>query len=147
MLRIFFTVFILGLVFGLDSHWGLYNEHQISLNKVIIKINDNIAPKLGLEDPLSINDINLEGFDNYNNFNTLKPLFRNYNSFNSNHYKYDLHQYYILSFIEPENNVLTVANKLQLLNFIDKVEFNYNDISVELFNVEVSHIDSAIISN
>ena len=38
MLRIFYTVFILGLVFGLDSHWGLYNEHQISLNKVIIKI-------------------------------------------------------------------------------------------------------------
>ena len=80
MLRMFFAIITLGVMFGLDANWSIHNEHEISLNKVIIKIDDNVAPKLGLEDPLSIHDIDFRDFENYNNFQTLKPLFRYYSS-------------------------------------------------------------------
>ena len=125
MLRMFFTIITLGVMFGLDGNWMLHNEHEISLNKVIIKIDDNVAPKLGLQAPLSINDIDFRDFENYNNFQTLKPLFRYYSSFDSKHYEHDLHQYYVLSFIEPENNILSVVEKLQSISIIKEVEFNY----------------------
>ena len=64
MLRMFFTIITLGVMFGLDGNWMLHNEHEISLNKVIIKIDDNVAPKLGLQAPLSINDIDFRNFEN-----------------------------------------------------------------------------------
>ena len=59
------------------------------------------------------------------NFKNLKPLFRFYDSFTENHYEYDLHQYYILSFIEPQNDVVQLADKLKLIDMIDEVDFNF----------------------
>ena len=60
------------------------------MNKLIIKIDDAQAPKLGSEEPLSI--INLQDLINMPesiNFKNLKPLFRFYDSFTENHYEYD----------------------------------------------------------
>ena len=126
MYRFLISIFIFTFIFSLDTDWKVYQNHEISINKVIIKIDNDMAPKLGLEEPLQINDI--EGLVNLresNNFNNLKPLFRNYLSFTDNHYKHDLHQYYILSFINPENNILSITDKINQLPLVEEVSFNY----------------------
>ena len=126
MYRFLISIFIFTFIFSLDTDWKVYQNHEISINKVIIKIDNNMAPKLGLEQPLEVNDI--EGLVNLresNNFNNLKPLFRNYLSFTEDHYKHDLHQYYILSFINPENNILGIADKINQLPLVEEVSFNY----------------------
>ena len=126
MYRFLISIFIFTFIFSLDTDWKVYQNHEISINKVIIKIDNDMAPKLGLEEPLQINDI--EGLVNLresNNFNNLKPLFRNYLSFTDNHYKHDLHQYYILSFINPENNILSITDKISQLPLVEEVSFNY----------------------
>ena len=126
MYKFLINIFIFSSIFGLDTDWQVYENHEISINKVIIKIDNDIAPKLGTEQPLQINDI--EGLINLresDNFNNLKPLFRNYISFTDGHYKHDLHQYYILSFVTPENNILRIADKINQLPFVEEVSFNY----------------------
>lgn len=126
MYRFLISTFIFTFIFSLDTDWKVYQNHEISINKVIIKIDNDIAPKLGLEQPLEVNDI--EGLVNLresNNFNNLKPLFRNYLSFTEDHYKHDLHQYYILSFVNPENNILGIADKINQLPLVEEVSFNY----------------------
>jgi len=126
MYRFLISIFIFTFIFSLDTDWKVYQNHEISINKVIIKIDNDMAPKLGLEQPLEVNDI--EGLVNLresNNFNNLKPLFRNYLSFTEDHYKHDLHQYYILSFINPENNILGIADKINQLPLVEEVSFNY----------------------
>ena len=126
MYRALICVFMFTLIFSLDTDWKNYNNHEISINKVIIKIDYDAAPKLGLEQPLTINDIaGLKELNSSNNFNNLKPLFRNYLSFTDDHYKYQLHQYYILSFIYPEEDILIVADKINELPLIEEVDFNY----------------------
>ena len=126
MYRALTYVFMFTVIFGLDTDWRGYQNHEISINKVIIKIDSDIAPKLGLEQPLSIDDIvGLKDLKEYNNFNDLKPLFRSYISFTEAHYNYELHQYYILSFLNPEENLLALANKINELSSVEKVEFNY----------------------
>ena len=84
MYRFLISIFIFTFIFSLDTDWKVYQNHEISINKVIIKIDNDMAPKLGLEEPLQMNDI--EGLVNLresNNFNNLKPLFRNYLSRNN----------------------------------------------------------------
>ncbi|SVC72622.1 uncharacterized protein METZ01_LOCUS325476, partial [marine metagenome] len=126
MYRALTYVFMFTVIFGLDTNWRSYQNHEISINKLIIKIDSDIAPKLGLEKPLLIDDIvGLKDLKEYNNFNDLKPLFRSYISFTEAHYNYELHQYYILSFLNPEGNLLALANKINELSSVEKVEFNY----------------------
>ena len=126
MYRALIFIFMFALIFSLDTDWKDYNNHDISINKVIIKIDHDSAPKLGIEQPLTINDIvGLKELNESNNFNDIKPLFRNYLSFTEDHYKYQLHQYYILSFISPEEDILMVADKINELPLIKEVNFNY----------------------
>ena len=54
--NIIITLFV-GLLFGLDKDWTTYENHEISLNQIIIKINDNFAPKLGFETPLTMSQV------------------------------------------------------------------------------------------
>ena len=126
MYKFLISIFIFTFIFSLDTDWQMYEGHEISINKIIIKIDNDIAPKLGIEQPLKINDI--EGLINLresNNFHSLKPLFRNYLSFTDAHYNHDLHQYYILSFTQPENNILTIVDKINQLPLVEEVSFNY----------------------
>jgi len=126
MLNKLLSIITISLIFTLDTDWKLHQNHEISMNKLIIKIDDAQAPKLGLEEPLSIVNIqDLISMPESINFKNLKPLFRFYDSFTENHYEYDLHQYYILSFIEPQNDVVQLADKLKLIDMIDEVDFNF----------------------
>jgi len=126
MYKFLISIFIFTSIFSLDTDWKVYEGHEISINKIIIRIDNDIAPKLGIEQPLKINDI--EGLINLresDNFHSLKPLFRNYISFTDAHYNHDLHQYYILSFAQPENNILNIVDKINQLPSVEEVSFNY----------------------
>ena len=115
-----------GLIFGLDKDWATYQNHEISLNKIIIKIDDNFAPKLGFENPLTINQVfGLKDLDPNNNFKSFKPLFKHYSSFSSLHHSHDLHRYYTLSFNEAENNLIALIELIKSLPMVEDIEFNY----------------------
>ena len=108
----FIYLFIFTFLFSLDTDWIEYGKHEISLNKIIIKVEDSKAPKLGQESPLNFSSLSqIANIKNYSNMKSMKPLFRNYESFTSNHYEYDLHQYYIISFINPETNIINICDE------------------------------------
>ena len=115
----FIYLFIFTFLFSLDTDWMKYDDHEISLNKIIIKVQDTKSPKLGLESPLTFNNIlGITSIENYNNFKSIKPLFRNYESFTNKHYEHDLHQYYIISFVNPEVNILNTINEIKKLPIV-----------------------------
>ena len=47
----------IGIIFGLDKDWTNYEGHEISLNTIIIKIDNELAPKLGVEGPLTMEQV------------------------------------------------------------------------------------------
>ena len=80
-------------LFGYD--WIDYNSSKINSKVIVIKIEKQNAPLLGMEAPLKLNEVS----DLYNKLNKLDiisfaPLFSNYQNFSSSHYNFDLHQYY-----------------------------------------------------
>ena len=93
-------VFIIFFTFSFTMEWIDYNGYKINSKIVVIKIKKEIAPLLGLEEPIKINDesdinntlIKIGAAD-------ISPLFIHYNSFEENHYNFELHQYYKISFI------------------------------------------------
>ena len=96
-----------GPLFSLDSDWATYEGHEISLNTIIIKIDDDYAPKLGTELPLTMQAVlGLKDLDQFNNFKDFNPLFKGYQDFTVSHRDHDLHLYYTLSFETAEKNLL-----------------------------------------
>ena len=97
-------VFIIFFTFSFTMEWIDYNGYKINSKIVVIKIKKEIAPLLGLEEPIKINDesdinnalIKIGAVD-------INPLFIHYNSFGENHYNFELHQYYKISFRESIN--------------------------------------------
>tara|TARA_Y100001936_G_scaffold73335_1_gene72192 strand:- start:803 stop:3226 length:2424 start_codon:yes stop_codon:yes gene_type:complete len=123
--NIIITLFV-GLLFGLDKDWTTYENHEISLNQIIVKINDSFAPKLGFETPLTMSQVfGLQDLDLNNNFKSFKPLFKHYSSFSSLHHSHDLHRYYTLSFNEAENNLMGLIDLIKNLPMVEDIEFNY----------------------
>ena len=49
MLKNLLSIITLSLIFSLDTDWKLHQNHEISMNKLIIKIDDAQAPKLVLK--------------------------------------------------------------------------------------------------
>jgi len=122
----FIYLFIFTFLFSLDTDWIAYDNHEISLNKIIIKVKDNKSPKLGLESPLTFDNIlGITSIQNYTNFKSIKPLFRSYESFTNKHYEYDLHQYYIISFVNPEVNIISIIHEIENLPMVVSADFNY----------------------
>ncbi len=119
-------LFCFGFILGLDKDWTNYEGHEISLNSIIVKINNNSAPKLGSEQPLTMNQVfGLRDLDQSNNFKNFEPLFDHYDSFSDLHYTHSLHSYYKLSFNSKENNLLDLVSMIQELPMVEAVEFNY----------------------
>ena len=125
MYKTILSIIMLGITVALDTDWKSYQNNEISLNKLIIKI-DESAPKLGSELPLSIEDVaNINSLPEAINFKSMKPLFRFYENFNQGHYDFELHKYYVLSFKQPEENVISLADKIKNLPNVENVEFNF----------------------
>ena len=83
-----------------------------------------MAPKLGRENPIDLyqfTELKLL-LDTYG-YATMTPLFTFYNKFNEEHYKYHLHQYYLISFSLPVD-IINLIEKVNGLTGIIKAEPN-----------------------
>ena len=92
------TILLLSfLLFG--TEWDTYNGYQISHKDIVIMIDENLAPKLGKEEPIKLHKfIELSSIlKNYDDA-SMSPLFTFYKTFTDKHYKYHLHQYYLITF-------------------------------------------------
>ena len=96
--------------------------YDVIQDKIVVKINDNFAPKLGSENPLTIKDL-IEFSQKFENINILEfgPLFPNNNNFNNLEYKHSLHHYYVLKF-DNTFDYYDIKNDLELIDQIDLIE-------------------------
>ena len=115
-----------GMIISMDKDWASYGDHEVSLNTIIIKLNNDFAPKLGLEAPITLEQVfGLKDLDQNSNFKNFVPLFRHYASFSELHHTHELHSYYKLSFNNPESNLLNLISAIKNLSMVEDVEFNY----------------------
>jgi len=81
------------------SQWTEYQSHLISNNSLVIKLEENISPKLGFEEPITIKS-DFQFLDRLVELgaNNISPLFIDYKNFSNKHYEFSLHQYYEITF-------------------------------------------------
>ena len=81
------------------SQWTEYQSHLISNNSLVIKLEENISPKLGFEEPITIKS-DFRFLDKLVELgaNNISPLFIDYKNFSNKHYEFSLHQYYKITF-------------------------------------------------
>ena len=81
------------------SEWTEYQSHLISNNSLVIKLEYNISPKLGYEEPITIKS-DFQFLDKLVELgaNNISPLFIDYKNFSNRHYEFSLHQYYEINF-------------------------------------------------
>ena len=83
----------------LANQWMQYESHLISNNSVVIKLDKQISPKLGIEEPITIKS-NVQFLDNLVELgvDNIAPLFTDFKNFSNKHYEFSLHQYYEINF-------------------------------------------------
>ena len=81
------------------SQWTEYQSHPISNNSLVIKLEENISPKLGFEEPITTkSDFGFLDKLVELGANNISPLFIDYKNFSNKHYEFSLHQYYKITF-------------------------------------------------
>jgi len=115
--------------------WTNYNNHKINAKVVVIKLDREVAPLLGLEEPISSssNPLLFKLLESQGAIN-VEPLFIHYKDFTQNHYQYSLHQYYKVSFknkidFESIESTLRTSNDIELIepSYMKTVNFEPND--------------------
>ena len=124
--KIINLVVILSFCFGNGDRWSELDGNHYSKNELIIMIKAEIAPKLGIEEPLNLQNRNelFSELSKYGTIQTFEPLFRFYNNFSDIERDNGLHQFYIISFIEL-NNVKVALSSLKNLSDIESINLNY----------------------
>jgi len=81
------------------SQWMEYQSHLIINNSLVIKLEENICPKLGFEEPITIKS-DFQFLDKLVELgaNNISPLFIDYKNFSNKHHEFSLHQYYEITF-------------------------------------------------
>jgi hypothetical protein len=126
MYKFIFSILLMALGLSLDKNWLSYENHEVSLNSIIIEFKDSYAPKLGLEAPLDFTQaFQIKDLDIYDNFGKLEPLFNSYNEFTQLHRDNNLHRYYRLTFNDPEVDLINTMNKIKNISTVKNVEFNF----------------------
>ena len=93
MLNRFILPFLCAFSFAIE--WVDYNGYKINSNVIVIKIKKEIAPLLGYEDPIKIDDdLEINNTLIQSGAIDISPLFIHYNLFEESHYDFNLHQYY-----------------------------------------------------
>ena len=111
--------------FSLCFNWVDYNGEKINGNIVVVKVLDQFSPRLGSEEPLDYNNFaGLTKFMNLHRGSDFRPLFMGYREFNKNHYKHQLHSYYIIEF-EDVINFDLIRGELINLDLIEDIEPSY----------------------
>ena len=107
------------------SAWVENPEGFISSTSLVIMFHEDIAPKIGQQSPINISDFSsLEKIIFKYGSADFAPIFSSYNNFNQFHYKFQLHQYYKLTFDSPID-VLSLIEELKQLSIIQNIEVNY----------------------
>ena len=71
MFRCFIYILSFGMLLGANQQWVNYQGKTISSTSVIVKLEESLAPLLGVESPLTMNMIpGLHNVDRENNFNS-----------------------------------------------------------------------------
>ncbi|MBT3635148.1 MAG: hypothetical protein HOB17_00320 [Candidatus Marinimicrobia bacterium] len=95
MKKLISAIFIISLALSGEQQIGQLNGFDVSLNRVVLKVSAEIAPKLGQEAPLTIEfSPELKSYIKDMKNPLFSPLFQGYKDFNGLHYTHDLHQYY-----------------------------------------------------
>ena len=95
--KLYILIILSNILFA--SQWTEYQSHLISNNSLVIKLDENISPKLGVEIPITI-ESDFQFLDKLVKLgvNNISPLFIDYKNFSSQHYEFSLHQYYEINF-------------------------------------------------
>ena len=95
--KLYILIILSNILFA--SQWTEYQSHLISNNSLVIKLDENISPKLGVEDPITI-ESDFQFLDKLVKLgvNNISPLFIDYKNFSIQHYEFSLHQYYEINF-------------------------------------------------
>tara|TARA_B100001142_G_scaffold110367_1_gene112375 strand:+ start:1272 stop:3695 length:2424 start_codon:yes stop_codon:yes gene_type:complete len=95
---------------------------DVTENTVVIKFKDDFSPKLGIEEPLRLNQLQSLS-DRLKNLEVIqfKPVFFETQNFKEREYKHSLHQYYILK-LATDIDYYRFKNELEVLNEVDLVE-------------------------
>ena len=113
----------------------IYLDHNIKYeaNDRVVKINpDSLIIFNKVNNQIFIDDLK-EEYKILSSINIVDILKNSKFDIVDNYYYYDNNDFPIKIYFSNNN--------------LEKIEFNYEDISVELFSIKISHIDSAIISN
>jgi len=117
--------YILTINFLLANTWIKNIDGLISSTSLVIMVQEDICPKLGIENPIIISDLlSIENLVLQYGIPSIKPVFSNYRYFDVNHYEFHLHQYYKLEFDKPVD-VIELSRRLIELSEVENVEFNY----------------------
>ena len=82
-----------------------HDGQTIESNTMIIKFNKSYAPLLGIETPLTIEEITeFQLINHRDNLQALIPVFNHVENFTDLHYEHELHQYYKLTLFNHDNS-------------------------------------------
>ena len=100
-------------------------ELYYSPNKIIVKLNSEIAPKLGIEPSLDLvsRSALLDELTSYGVVESFTPVFKFYSNFNSKHWEFELHQFYVITYSGTVNIDQILEN---LINHPDIIDVNPN---------------------
>ena len=95
--KLYILIILSNILFA--NQWTEYQSHLISNNSLVIKLDENISPKLGLENPITMKSdfLFLDKLVKLG-LSNISPLFIDYKNFSSKHYEFSLHQYYEINF-------------------------------------------------
>jgi len=109
-------------IFSADYDFILNEGDIVESHTMIIKFNKLFSPLLGLEVPISIDDI--PTIPHHDNLKELTPLFTHIENFTELHYAYELHQYYKLTVFNHDDSFFQIISDLKRFDMIDNVELN-----------------------
>ena len=116
--RILLSILVSSFVITFDKVDGF----DVIPNSIVIKFNNDFAPKLGKESAINFNKLkSLSDILNELTITEFKTLFLNTQDFDVSEYKYSLHQYYVLK-VKENIDFNSVKNDLEKINEIDLVE-------------------------
>ena len=123
------TTYIIIITMGLSSSnttWvesdGLFH----SSNEIIIKLNSDISPKLGLEPALNLetrSDL-FSRLSKWGVVESFKPIFKFHDDFNAKHWEFSLHQFYVVTFTKSVD-INKIIESIQNHPDISHVNPNY----------------------
>ncbi|NQU67379.1 MAG: S8 family serine peptidase [Candidatus Marinimicrobia bacterium] len=103
----------------------MVNGYAASAHRIVIKIQDDIAPMPGRSDALNLaSPLKINAYLRNQGARSLEPLFKDWQNFSERHFAHQLHQFYLVIFDSPVD-VSSIINDLMDYNEVIVVEPDY----------------------